>query len=110
MNLITILWGLVALVVVAAVAVRAIGGNIRLVSDWKLSYQYYSTYGYLLLAFLPEFWNELLAMGLFEGGDGFSQWESIAIKAVTVWTALTQKLKQVEPPPRPDFDGDGKPG
>lgn len=105
MNLVTILWALVALAVVAAVAVRAIGGNLRLVSHWKLAFKYYSTYGALLLAFLPDFWNALVAAGTFDGLDGeFGLWQNITIKALVAWNLLVSQIKQVDAPKKPDFD------
>lgn len=106
MNWILFFWLVVALLVIGAMSVRAIGGDFRLVGDWKLSLKYYSTWGYGLLLLFPEFWNELLAAGLFADGEGFGMWESMGIKLLTLWVAFSQKVKQVDRPPVPNFGHD----
>lgn len=104
MSLVTILWGLVALALICAVAVRALGGNLRLVSHWKLSWKYYSTFGAGLIAFLPDFWNALVASGVFDGIEGdFNLWQNVAIKALVAWNLFVQNIKQVDMPAKPDF-------
>ena len=103
MNLILILAALVAVVIVGALAVRAIGGNITLVSDWQKAWKWYSTYALALIAFLPEIFNALLA-GDYLGGAPVSEDFSFWLKAGAAVTFVLRTLKQVPKPEAPKFD------
>ena len=102
-DLILVLAALVAIFILGAVAVRALGGNITVVDDWKKAWKWYSTYALALVAFLPEIFNALLA-GDYLGGapvsDDFSFW----LKAAAAGTFVLRTLKQVPKPEAPTFD------
>jgi len=102
MNLLLIVALLIALALVASLAVRAIGGNIGLIDDWKQAWKFYSTYALLLLGAMPEIFNAVLAGGYLDGSpvsEEFSWWVKIGA-AITFAFRLT---KQVKRPPLPDF-------
>lgn len=93
---------LIALCIVAAVAVRAIGGNITLVDDWKSAWRYYSTWGWLVVAMLPEVWNALITGGYLNADDvpdQFSFYTKIGLAAVFA----LKMIQQVKRPKLPDF-------
>ena len=66
MNLLLIAAAIVLLVIVGAVLVRAIGGNITILDHWKQAWKFYSTWFLLLLAESPNIWNAAIAAGVFE--------------------------------------------
>ena len=97
-----ILAAIVAAVLIAAVAIRAIGGNFTLVEDWKKAWKFYSTYALMLIAFLPDVFNALVAGGYFEAdtvGDKFNWW----VKIAAAGTFALRMIKQV-PKPKSPFD------
>lgn len=108
MNLILILAALVAVVILGALAVRALGGNITLVDDWAKAWKWYSTYALGLVAFAPEIFNALLA-GDYLGGSPVSDEFSVWVKAGAALTFILRSLKQAPKPEKPTF-GDGGTG
>ncbi len=107
MNLTLILALLVILVLVAALAVRAIGGNITLVEDWTKAWKWYSTYALLFVGALPDVFNALLAGDYLSGtpvSEEFTWW----VRAAAGATFVLRSLRQVKPPPAPTFDGSPK--
>ena len=54
MNLLLFLLLFVAVVIVSALAVRAIGGDLRLIADWKKAWTFYSTWAFVVLGALPD--------------------------------------------------------
>ncbi len=103
MNLLIIIALLVAIAVGLVVAVRAIGGNIALVEDWKKAWRWYSTYALILVAALPDIFNALLAGDYLAGSpvsDEFTWWIRIGAGA----TFLLRSISQVKRPDLPSFD------
>ncbi|GGD45750.1 hypothetical protein [Pseudoxanthomonas indica] len=103
MNLLLLVALIVAFVVAAALGVRAIGGNITLVEDWKKAWRWYSTYGLILLAAMPDIFNALLAGDYLAGtpvSEEFSWWIRIGAGA----TFLLRSLNQLKRPDLPKFD------
>lgn len=108
MNIFLILAALVAVVIIGALAVRALGGNFTLIADWQKAFTFYSTYALALVAFLPEVFNGLLSGGYLEGvpvGESFSFW----LKAGAAFTFALRMIKQVPKPSAPDFGNTGSP-
>lgn len=102
MNLLALLAILIALGIAAAVAVRAIGGNISVVDDWKKAWSYYSTWGMAFVAMLPDLWNAAVSGGYLGEGDVPDTF-SWTIKAGLLMTFLIKQIRQVKPPTSP-FD------
>ncbi|HOU64680.1 MAG TPA: hypothetical protein PK861_01435 [Thermomonas sp.] len=111
MSLLSLLGIVIALFIVMAVAVRAIGGNFLLVDDWRKAWKFYSTWSLAFLALLPDLWNSLAGAG-FVGGysDDIPPAFNWALKIGVMVAFLLRQVKQVKAPELPDFDGDGKPG
>ena len=103
MNPILFFAALVAAFIVAALLVRAIGGNLTVVDDWKKALKWYSTYALALVAFLPEIFNALLA-GDYLGGAPVSEDFSFWLKAGAALTFVLRSLKQAPKPELPKFD------
>ena len=61
-----IIAAVIAVVIVGAVLVRAIGGNITILDHWKQAWKFYSTWFLLLIAESPNIWNAAIAAGVFE--------------------------------------------
>lgn len=97
---------LIGLVLAFAVAVRALGGNIALVDDWKLAFRYYSTWGWMFVAMLPDLWNSLIAGGYLDQGDVPSEF-SWSVKLALIGTFLLKQIKQVDRPAPPVFGNKG---
>jgi|LSQX01.1.fsa_nt_gb hypothetical protein len=104
MNLFALAAILIGLGIAAAVAVRAIGGNIAVVDDWRVAWRYYSTWGWLFVAMLPDLWNSLLAGGYLDAGDVPSEF-SWSVKIALAGTFILKQIKQVERPAPPEFKG-----
>lgn len=102
MNLLGLLALVIGLAVAAAFAVRALGGNIALVDDWKLAFRYYSTWGWMFVALLPDLWNSLIAGGYLDQGDVPSEF-SWSVKLALIATFVLKQIKQVERPAPPVF-------
>lgn len=105
MNVLLLFAVIVGLCILAAVAVRAIGGNITLVEHWKLAWRFYSTYALLLVAELPGIWNAVVSSGGVNVDEvpGEFAWATRAMAAVT---AVLIYIKQADRPrpQRPDFN------
>lgn len=102
MNLLALLAIIIGLGIAAAFAVRAIGGNVTVVDDWRTAWRYYSTWGWAFVALLPDLWNGLLAGGYLDAGD-VPQEFSWSIKLALIGTFLLKQVKQVKRPELPDF-------
>ena len=102
MSLFAILAIVIALGIAAALAVRAIGGNISLVDDWKKAWSYYSSWGMAFVAFLPDLWNAAISGGYLSDGDVPDTF-SWAVKIGLLTTFLIKQIRQVKPPKSP-FD------
>lgn len=108
--LLTILATLVAIVLLAALAVRYIGGNFTLIEDWKKAWKFYSTWMLALIALLPDLWNSIVISGITDTGDVPSAF-SYTLKGGVLVALVLRQVKQVKKSPNlPDFDNDGKPG
>jgi hypothetical protein len=92
--------------VLAALAVRAIGGNIALVDDWRKAWRWYSTYAILFGAFLPEFFNEFVHAGIFDGTPVEGEFRYIA-KFVAGAALLLRMVKQSPKQDLPRFGDAG---
>lgn len=98
------LLGLVILaVLVGALMVRAIGGNITLLDDWKQAARWYSTWGLIGVGMLPDLWNTAVA-------HGYVSWDAVpgafgnALKFSVLAVFVVSKIKQGgSAPPLPDF-------
>lgn len=97
---------LIGLVLAFAVAVRALGGNVALVDDWKSAFRYYSTWGWMFVAMLPDLWNSLIAGGYLDQGDVPSEF-SWSVKLALIGTFILKQIKQVERPAPPVFGPKG---
>lgn len=102
MNFYLIAAALVALGVLAAVGVRALGGNLAVLDHWKQAWRYYSTFGFLLIAELPNIWNAVMASGALtmDAVPGEFVW---ATRAMAIATAALLYVKQVERPKAPEL-------
>lgn len=102
MNLLALLAIIIALGIITALGVRAIGGNIAVVDDWKKAWLYYSSWGMAFVAMLPDLWNAAISGGYLDQADvpGAFSW---AIKAGLLLTFLIKQIRQVKPPAIP-FD------
>ncbi|HEY3434248.1 MAG TPA: hypothetical protein VGK41_01210 [Solirubrobacterales bacterium] len=109
LNLWALIGLLIALWIAAAFAVRAIGGNIALVEDWRKAWKWYSAYGIVLLGLLPELFNALLAADVFSGTP-IDQHFSLAAKTVAGITLALRMVNQLKKPALPTFGGQDKPG
>jgi hypothetical protein len=100
MNLLILLALFIAAVLLAAVAVRAIGGNLTMVDDWKKAWKFYSVWAMALVAALPDIYNAMISSGLLGGDDAPSAltW-GIRIGAIG---ALLLRLVNQQKPPLPD--------
>lgn len=109
MNLYLIAAALVALGVLAAVGVRALGGNLAVLDHWKQAWRYYSTFGLLLIAELPNIWNAVMASGALsmDAVPGEFVWATRIMAAVT---AALLYIKQVDRPEAPDLRKTGRYG
>jgi hypothetical protein len=105
MNLILILGALIALVVVGAMAVRALGGNITLVEHWQAAYKYYSNWIWGLMLLLPTMINQAAAEGLFEF-EGMGSWESWTIRGAALLGFISRMVAQAPKPEKPIFEVD----
>jgi hypothetical protein len=100
----------VVLILMAALAVRWIGGNFTLIEDWKKAWKFYSTWMLALIAILPDLWNSIAISGITDSGDVPSAF-SYTLKGGVFVALLLRQVKQVKQSPNlPDFDNDGKPG
>ena len=102
-TIIAILAIVIGLGIAAAVAVRAIGGNVTLVDDWRKAWRYYSTWGWLFVAMLPDLWNGLIAGGYLSMDDVPREF-SWAVKLALAGTFFLRQIQQVKAPALPDFD------
>lgn len=106
MNLFLILASLVALGIAGALAVRAIGGNFRLVEDWKKAFKWYSTWAAGFIFLIPTMVNQAAAEGLFDF-EGMGTWEGWLVRGSAAALFLTRIVSQHQKPELPDF---GEPG
>lgn len=104
MNLLALLAIVIALGIAAALGVRAIGGNISVVDDWKKAWSYYSTWGMAFVAMLPDLWNAAISGGYLDQGDvpGAFSW---AVKIGLLATFLIKQVRQAQPPKLPFDNG-----
>jgi hypothetical protein len=100
MNLLLIAAAVVLLVIVGAVLVRAIGGNITILDHWKQAWKFYSTWFLLLLAESPNIWNAAIAAGVFdvEAVPGEFAWMT---RIASLGTFIVLYIKQLSK--RPDI-------
>lgn len=98
MNLYLIFAALVLLVIVSAVAVRAIGGNIKVIEHWKQAWKFYSTWLLLLIAEAPNIWNGAIAAGVIDVANvpGEFSWFT---RAASLVTFLLLYIRQAPKPP-----------
>lgn len=101
LNLILIvLAALIAVVIALAIAIKALGGNLQLVDDWKKAWRYYSTWGLLLIAELPAIWTAAASEGLVSPAD-VPEGYAWATRIMAWATFIALKVKQVERPKNP---------
>jgi hypothetical protein len=101
MNMILLaLAALIVTVIAAAIAIKALGGNIALVDDWKKAWRYYSSYGLLLLAELPAIWAAAASEGLVSGVD-LPEGYAWAQRAIAWGTFIVLRVKQIDRPGNP---------
>ena len=95
MNLLLIAAAVVLLVIVGAVLVRAIGGNITILDHWKQAWKFYSTW-FLLLLESPNIWNAAIAAGVFEveAVPGEFAWMTRIASCSNVHRALHQAVAE----------------
>lgn len=110
-----LLFTLLAVVIVVAIAcallVRAIGGRLTVIEDWKKAWKFYSMWALVFIGMLPDLWNSMIASGIAFSGDEVPGAFSWTIKSVVAGAFALRFVKQAgKPPEPPDFDGDGKPG
>lgn len=108
-NLISLLAVIVIALLIAAVAVRALGGNLALVEDWKKAWKWYSSYALAFIGLLPDLYNNLVTSGIANSGD-IPPLFNYTLKAAVVLAFLVHKVNQARPIDRPDWDNDGNPG
>lgn len=94
---------LIALGILGAVAVRALGGNIALVEDWKKTITYYSQWAWGLMLILPTAINEAAAEGLFDL-NGLGSTETWMIRGVALMGLLSRLIAQRPKPAKPVFN------
>lgn len=93
---------LIGIAIAMALAVRAIGGNITLIDDWKKAWRWYSTYALLFISLLPDLFNGLAAGGYLDGTPIEREF-SWALKLVTGGAFLLRIIKQLPKPKLPDW-------
>ncbi len=90
---------MVALVVVAilcVLAVRAIGGNVRLVADWRRAWRYYTTWAFLLLGAMPDIYNTVVTSGLLDA-DGAPEELAWGMRGAALLGLLLRLVRQHRP-------------
>lgn len=105
MNLALIAAAVIAAGILLAMGVRALGGNIGLISDWKKALTFYSNYAWGLVLLLPDAINGAIAAGLFDG-TGLDSTESWIIRGTAIFGFLTRFVKQAPKPEKPVFGED----
>lgn len=90
-------------VIISAMAIRAMGGNIALVDHWYKFFSHYSTWALGLVAFLPEIFNEIVTGGYLTGTEVSEEFSWIN-KAMVLFTFIVLKVKQAPKPSKPVFD------
>jgi hypothetical protein len=95
-----IIAAVIAVVIVGAVLVRAIGGNITILDHWKQAWKFYSTWFLLLLAESPNIWNAAIAAGVFEveAVPGEFAWMT---RIASLGTFIVLYIKQLPKRPAP---------
>lgn len=98
MNILLIVLALIALAFLAVFMLRAVGGNFRLVEDWKRAYRFYSVWAIALIGALPDIYNAIAASGLLSGGDAPDDlvW---AVRLAAVGGLLLRLVQQYKPDP-----------
>lgn len=94
---------LIALGILGAMAVRALGGNIALVEDWKKTITYYSQWVWGLMLVLPTAINQAAAEGLF-ALDGLGSTEAWIIRGTALLGLFSRLIAQRPKPAKPVFD------
>ena len=97
MNLLPYLLLFVAVVFVSVLAVRAIGGDLRLIADWKKAWTFYSTWAFVVLGALPDIYNALISSGLFDSADS-PEGLTWSIRAAALAGLLLRLVRQYRPP------------
>lgn len=100
--LLLIVAALILAVIVSALAIRAMGGNIGLVEHWTAFYKHYSTYALLLVGMLPDIFNEIVTGGYLDGTTVSDEFTWLNRGAV-LFTFLVLKIKQAPKPTKPVF-------
>lgn len=95
-----VLAAIIVAVIVTAIGIKALGGNLQLVEDWQKAWRYYSSYGLLVLAELPAIWTAAAAQGLVTEADVPDAY-AWATRAVAWGTFLVLRVKQIERPKNP---------
>lgn len=100
--LILILAATILAVIALAVGVKALGGNLSIVGDWRDTLRYYSTWGLSVLAASPMIWNEAVASGVISAAQvpGEFKWMTIAL---SVYVFFVTRVKQIDRPEKPKF-------
>lgn len=93
---------LIALGILGAVAVRALGGNIGLIEDWKKAFTYYSSWAWGLVLVLPTAINQAAAEGLFSL-DGLGTYEAWLIRGAALLGLFSRLVSQRPKPAKPVF-------
>lgn len=102
MNLILLLGAIILVVIVGALAVRTLGGNIALVDHWQLAFKYYSSWFWAFVALIPTMVNQAAAEGLFEF-EGMGSWEAWLIRGTALAGFLSRLVAQTPKPAKPIF-------
>lgn len=89
--------------ILGAMAVRALGGNIALIEDWKKAFSYYSQWVWGLMLVLPTAINQAAAEGLF-ALDGLGSTEAWIIRGTALLGLFSRLIAQRPKPAKPVFD------
>lgn len=108
LSLLATLAVLIGIGIAFALAVRAIGGNIGLVEDWKKAWRWYSTYAFVFLALLPDLFNGLLQGGYLSGTPVDEKFSWIA-KVFIAGAFILRSIRQIKPPALPEWSSSGAP-
>lgn len=102
-NVFALLGVLILVWLLAALAVRAIGGNVLLLDDWRQAWRWYSTWALLGVGMLPDLWNAAVASG-YVSFDEVPGPFGAALKLAVVAVFVVSKVKQAgKGPAVPDF-------